>query len=781
MSRVQGNSVSLGQIAGHEESLTLPPDARAKHLYVCGATGTGKSKFLEHMIRQDIRNWPKSGCGLMMLDPHGSLYDSVMRWVAGSDFRRWPIIPIDLRKSERVVSYNLLRRRKDGDPAVVISAFVRAMLHAWGQSDIDDTPRLAKWLEAILFPLYEQQHTLAEALHLVSSPDLRRSMTAKVENSMARAVWESSRQLREPQFQEQVESTVNRIRKFLRTQVMRAMLCQAGATLDLGDVLDRGAIVLVNLASEGAQIDEEDGATLGSLLLSDLWTAAKIRGKRQTVKPFYLYLDEFQKFVTPSIAESLDQARGFGLHLTLAHQFPRQLTARGDAGRMLFDSVMANARSKVVFQLEHEEDLKLLAMWLARQEIDPDKIKSEIWSTKVMGHRVEYRESYSSGANTSVGGGRNSSQTDGTSTSEGTNWSHTDSTTESRTETDGTSEGESVEYSESESFTETEGTGHSVSASASLGSSRSDGESYSESEDESSSHSVSDGSNWGSGTRTSSSGSKGTSETHSNAFREYNEEKEREDDLITESEAENESSSWGSGTTDSHGGSRSVSDSDSESSGHSRGWNRGSSRDASISLGATDTESSSSAETHGTSRSEGRQTSRSHSESATKGISASDAAGGNSSRGASTARTVGESSSWSRGESKGVTRSPMLMPVMGKERSSVTFRSIDEQLFQFTQLLAAQKDRHCVVRLTGMANPQQVATATVKDGAATPQWAERWTAEKVKTLAFAVSMSDALKRIADREQGLVASLRGGDLASEPATARRRVQPRPRKS
>ena len=37
---------------------------RSMHMYVVGSTGVGKSKFLEHIVREDIRNWRKSGCGL---------------------------------------------------------------------------------------------------------------------------------------------------------------------------------------------------------------------------------------------------------------------------------------------------------------------------------------------------------------------------------------------------------------------------------------------------------------------------------------------------------------------------------------------------------------------------------------------------------------------------------------------------------------------------------------------------------------------------------------------
>ena len=62
--------------------LRLTADQRATHLFVCGSTGTGKSKLLESLIRQDILAWRKSKCGLLLIDPHGSLYDSLVRWLA---------------------------------------------------------------------------------------------------------------------------------------------------------------------------------------------------------------------------------------------------------------------------------------------------------------------------------------------------------------------------------------------------------------------------------------------------------------------------------------------------------------------------------------------------------------------------------------------------------------------------------------------------------------------------------------------------------------------------
>jgi len=63
MPATPGNDLNLGILAGGKHSLPFLRTERDKHLYVCGATGTGKSKFLENLIRQDIIASRKSVTG----------------------------------------------------------------------------------------------------------------------------------------------------------------------------------------------------------------------------------------------------------------------------------------------------------------------------------------------------------------------------------------------------------------------------------------------------------------------------------------------------------------------------------------------------------------------------------------------------------------------------------------------------------------------------------------------------------------------------------------------
>jgi hypothetical protein len=404
---MRGNDLILGNVTNSRKQLKFSAKERSTHLYVCGATGTGKSKFLENLIRQDIKSWRSSKCGMLLIDPHGSLYDSVVRWMAFHNLKR-PLVLIDLSNPEWVVGYNVLRRRTQCDPAVLTQNFIQAMAFVWGEMGTDRTPLFARWADNVLRTLYESGNTLVEAEHLIdkSSPEILHKLTRKVRTKAVMSDWDFSQSLSVKDFNNEISSTVNRLRRFLATQKLRQMFGQEFSTLNMDQALEDGAIILVNLSTERNIVGGEDASLLATLLLSDLWMAARARGKKASAKPFYIYLDEFQNFVTPTMAANLDQARGYGLHLTLAHQFPNQLLHNGASGQSVFDSIMENARSKVVFEVG-TTNLEQLAQALFLGTFNPDEIKHKMYSTKVMDYREEMRRSYSQSTTEAHGYGEN--------------------------------------------------------------------------------------------------------------------------------------------------------------------------------------------------------------------------------------------------------------------------------------------------------------------------------------------------------------------------------------
>jgi hypothetical protein len=74
-------------------------------------------------------------------------------------------------------------------------------------------------------------------------------------------------------------------------------------------------------------------------------------------KDFYLYVDEFQNFVTDSFASILSEARKYRLNLIVAHQYISQITQSSEGGRgkhedpALRDAVFGNVGSMMCFKI----------------------------------------------------------------------------------------------------------------------------------------------------------------------------------------------------------------------------------------------------------------------------------------------------------------------------------------------------------------------------------------------------------------------------------------------
>ena len=126
--------------------------------------------------------------------------------------------------------------------------------------------------------------------------------------------------------------------------------------LDFTAIMNEGKILLVKLA-QGA-IGEENAALLGSLFVSKIHQLALGRQaiKESDRRPFYVYMDEFQHFVTPSMATLLTGARKYRLGLILAHQELRQLL---NQDRDVASAVLANAATRICFRVGDDDAKKL--------------------------------------------------------------------------------------------------------------------------------------------------------------------------------------------------------------------------------------------------------------------------------------------------------------------------------------------------------------------------------------------------------------------------------------
>src|SRR5204863_369624 len=73
-------------------------------------------------------------------------------------------------------------------------------------------------------------------------------------------------------------------------------------------------------------------------------------------RPFYVYIDEFHNFVTPSMSPILSGGRKYSLGLILAHQELRQLLAKDPD---VASAVIVNPFTRVCFRLGDADARKL--------------------------------------------------------------------------------------------------------------------------------------------------------------------------------------------------------------------------------------------------------------------------------------------------------------------------------------------------------------------------------------------------------------------------------------
>lgn len=420
--RYKVRTIKLGRVANtpKKQLLELDDEAFKTHLYIVGASRTGKTKQLENILRQIIMGQRHNGPGLLLLDPHGTLYNDLIRYFASHPAIKRPILCVDPSRDDFVVPYNILRKRiddngREAEPSVVARQVLDTLAYAWGAAGTQETPTFHRMASNLLHTLYLKQETTNEAFHYlqVLNRELRQALTENIERPTVSAHWQDIDSMTKRELREAILSTLNRFEPLVSQPRLTRMFGHPDRSIDFRRAMDEGWIILCNLSTEGSQIAKADGHLLGTLLLADLWATARDRGKASgrgiaEQRPFVVAIDEFQHFITPTIADNLSEASGFGLRLILAHQYPGQITVdpkHKEHGELLMRSILTNARNKIVFGgLGHDDDIGPLVDIMFRGVWSPERIKDEIYSTKVLDYKLVMQKAYARSTTETDGG-----------------------------------------------------------------------------------------------------------------------------------------------------------------------------------------------------------------------------------------------------------------------------------------------------------------------------------------------------------------------------------------
>ena len=348
---------------------------RRTHTHVIGSSGSGKSKFLEHMMRGDL----KSGQGFCLIDPHGELYDEITHYAAHHVLRR-DIIPLDLSRTKGIVGFNPFEPSPKVQTSAQVDRRIAATLRAWNVRTTDETPTLERTLRLVYTIMIEQNLGLREVKNLISyqAREVRGHLIDRLRSPLIEQEWRELQRLSRKEWQDEVLSAKNRLFRLLTSDTLARFMGLPGRSLDLGNIIEEGKVLLVNLAASDS-LSSENARVFGALLVNEFFEAAKRRTKDhfgRDPKPYYLYIDEFQNFVSLDIGDMLDQVRKRGLYTILAHQRFGQLDEN------IIDAALANCQIKAVFGGLPVPSARRMAEELFIGKIDPLRVKVAIYQTK---------------------------------------------------------------------------------------------------------------------------------------------------------------------------------------------------------------------------------------------------------------------------------------------------------------------------------------------------------------------------------------------------------------
>ncbi len=351
-----GTLLGVNTFRNVKTAIKIERDDRRRHMYILGRTGSGKSELMRNMAIQDIKN----GEGLCVVDPHGDLIEGILPHIPKE--RAEDVILFEPFDTERPFGLNILETKteeqKDFAVQEMISIFYKL---------VTDPAMLGPMFEhnmrnAMLTLMADQEFpgTIIDIPKIFTDTNFQKYKVSKLHDPVVRNFWElEMAKTSDFHKSEMLGYLISKVGRFVGNSTIRNIVGQPHSSFDFRDVMDNGKILLINLAK--GKTGEINAKLLGLIIVSKLQMAALSRADipEEKRRDFYLYVDEFQNFITDAFASILSEARKYRLNLIIAHQYLGQLEqaagAQGAASKDLRDAVFGNAGTEVCFRIGVED------------------------------------------------------------------------------------------------------------------------------------------------------------------------------------------------------------------------------------------------------------------------------------------------------------------------------------------------------------------------------------------------------------------------------------------
>lgn len=345
----EGILLGHSEYRGHDYQIRMKAQDRRRHMYVIGKSGSGKTELMKSMVKQDI----EEGRGVCVIDPHGDFADDALAFVPRE--RADDVIYFSPADTERPLGLNMLEfdERYPEQKTFVINEMLKIFDKLY---DLKSTggPMFEQYMRNAMLLIMdhpESGSTLMEIPRVLADEEFRAFKLSKCKTQVVKDFWQKEAQKAggEASLQNMVPYITSKLTPFISNDIMRPIIGQQKSAFNVRQAMDEGKILLLNLSK--GKLGDINAYLIGMVLVGKILMASLSRADMDAAerKDFYLYIDEFQNFLTDSISAILSEARKYGLDLVIAHQFIGQLTQKGDT--LIRDAIFGNVGSMMSFRV----------------------------------------------------------------------------------------------------------------------------------------------------------------------------------------------------------------------------------------------------------------------------------------------------------------------------------------------------------------------------------------------------------------------------------------------
>jgi CheY-like chemotaxis protein/DNA helicase HerA-like ATPase len=362
---LSANGILLGEkkTVNGTSPIRISEEALARHLYIMGQTGTGKSTLLKTMIADCLQK----NYGFALIDPHGDLFDEVQKLIPKAKSNK--LVVLNTTDPENSAKHNPIGYDEDNpqSKSLVINELIRIFGSLYDMRQAGG-PMFELYLKNGLLLVMDEKvqekykhATLLDFVNVFFDDNYRKELISlcgnkKVADFFNVAVKNSG----DWSFSNFATYITSKLTRFTDDYYLTPIISSKKGNINFRKLIDDGNILLVKM--DKGLIGSDNVSLLGQMLVSSIVLAAMSRanmGKTER-KPFYLFIDEFQNFIKGDVGSALSEVRKYGLSLTLANQTLGQLeqsmveALMGNVGSMIFFRPGINDYEKVRHYLEPE-------------------------------------------------------------------------------------------------------------------------------------------------------------------------------------------------------------------------------------------------------------------------------------------------------------------------------------------------------------------------------------------------------------------------------------------